>query len=418
MRLALRGAVALGLLEATAQAQGLPPWVAPGRVPLEESARSAEILRRDEPLFVAPNPTSPRRGAAALGARLPLYGTEPGPGCRNDWFLVGAQAWVCSDFVRVSSEAPSNDAETSKRTADGLPRDYFFVGEEGALGYRTLGSADQSAPVAELQPGFAVSITDRGSNPRGEPFALTTKGLWLPLRDLKAVRPAVFHGYEVADGNLDRGWVVVDAAQVFAEPAGHRLDSPAKHRFDTVPVLETRDVKGHAWLRIGEGAWVSGADVRVPSLATPPEEARPGEHWLDVDLPRQVVTAYEGETPVYATLASTGVGKGDDVTATPIGVHRVWVKLRTTDMTNLEEADAERYYAIEDVPWVLFFKKGYGFHGAFWHRSFGHVRSHGCVNLTPLDAEHLFRWASPHLPAGWTAALPTEYDPGTLVRVR
>jgi lipoprotein-anchoring transpeptidase ErfK/SrfK len=87
-------------------------------------------------------------------------------------------------------------------------------------------------------------------------------------------------------------------------------------------------------------------------------------------------------------------------------------------MDNLEEADARRYYAMEDVPWVLFFKNGFGLHGAFWHDSFGHVRSHGCVNLTPLDAERLFYWSSPRLPAGWTAALPTDYDPGTLVRVR
>jgi len=87
-------------------------------------------------------------------------------------------------------------------------------------------------------------------------------------------------------------------------------------------------------------------------------------------------------------------------------------------MTNLEDDDAQKYYAIEDVPWVMFFREGYGLHGAFWHRSFGHVRSHGCVNLSPLDAERLFAWAGPHLPAGWTAALPTDYDPGTLVRVR
>ena len=41
----------------------------------------------------------------------------------------------------------------------------------------------------------------------------------------------------------------------------------------------------------------------------------------------------------------------------------------------------------------------------------------GCVNLTPADAERLFAWTSPHLPAGWSAVLPTEYERGTLVRV-
>ena len=137
-----------------------------------------------------------------------------------------------------------------------------------------------------------------------------------------------------------------------------------------------------------------------------------------MDLENQVMTAYEGTVPVFTTLVSTGVGRESSETATPKGVHRVWVKLASTDMTNLENEEALRYYAMQEVPWVLFFRKGYGLHGAFWHSSFGRVRSHGCVNLTPLDARRLFDWAGPHLPAGWTAALPTDYDPGTLVRVR
>jgi len=76
------------------------------------------------------------------------------------------------------------------------------------------------------------------------------------------------------------------------------------------------------------------------------------------------------------------------------------------------------YYAIEDVPYVQYFAKGVGLHGAFWHRGFGHERSHGCVNLAPLDAQWLFAFTSPHLPAGWTAVLPTSIESGTLVRVR
>jgi hypothetical protein len=87
-------------------------------------------------------------------------------------------------------------------------------------------------------------------------------------------------------------------------------------------------------------------------------------------------------------------------------------------MDNLENLEAQTNYAIQAVPWVLYFHKGYGLHGAFWHRAFGRVQSHGCVNLTPLDAERLFDFASPRLPEGWSAAFPTDYEPGTIVRVR
>jgi hypothetical protein len=76
------------------------------------------------------------------------------------------------------------------------------------------------------------------------------------------------------------------------------------------------------------------------------------------------------------------------------------------------------YYRIEDVPYVQYFSKGVGLHAAFWHRSFGQVRSHGCVNLAPLDAERLFWWTGPALPNGWTAVLPGGRDAATIVRVR
>ena len=55
-----------------------------------------------------------------------------------------------------------------------------------------------------------------------------------------------------------------------------------------------------------------------------------------------------------------------------------------------EDENAARYYRMEDVPWVQYFSKGVGLHGAFWHRGFGKVRSHGCVNLAPLDAYTYF----------------------------
>jgi hypothetical protein len=46
------------------------------------------------------------------------------------------------------------------------------------------------------------------------------------------------------------------------------------------------------------------------------------------------------------------------------------------------------------------------------------VHSHGCVNLAPADAEWLFGFTSPHLPTGWSAALPVSVERGTSVRVR
>lgn len=77
---------------------------------------------------------------------------------------------------------------------------------------------------------------------------------------------------------------------------------------------------------------------------------------------------------------------------------------------------AGNYYYLEDVPWVQYFYADYAFHGTTWHANFGRPASRGCINMSPADAEWLFRWAAPEAEgAGW---LFSDGDnPGTLVVV-
>lgn len=392
------------------------PWVE-GGLPIATGIASVEFPEKDEPVFVRPGPNAARRGSIQLGARLPLYGARRAAGCRGHWLMVGPLAWVCEDRVRLSGEPPLAARRAPLSMPEGLPYRYHFVGRNGALGYRTLSIAEEIAPDAELQPGFSVavlSVAKRG----GDAFAFTTKDLWIPMRDLGPARALPLEGAELADGKLDVAWVHAEHADVYDKPGGNRVKDEVRPQWERLAVLDVVEKNKKRWFRIGERRWVSDRDVRAPTSAPMPGEAAAGERWIDVDIQNQVVTAYEGERPVFATIVSTGKGKGKSIQATPVGTRRIWVKLLSSDMDNLEDEEASRYYAIQDVPWVMFFDKGYGLHGTFWHRSFGRVRSHGCVNLTPLDAQRLFNWAGPTLPAGWTAVLPTEYDRGTLVRVR
>jgi hypothetical protein len=295
------------------------------------------------------------------------------------------------------------------------------VGRDGSSGYRRLEDAEQVAPDRELEPGFSIATVDEGMR-AGERYVRTHHGLWLPARDLIALEPFTFHGEEVAADALDFGWVVEDRAPISRTPGGPAMakkgSTPStRTRFEKVTILEEQKGKSGISYRIADDAWMRARDVRRPRLSTPPSAVRPGERWIDVDLSSQTLVAYEGARPVFATLVSTGKGKEGTDTATPKGEFRIWVKLESSNMDNLEDEEAARYYAIEDVPYVQYFAKGVGLHGAFWHRGFGHVRSHGCVNLAPLDAYRLFEFTSPHVPAGWTAALPITIEQGTLVRV-
>ena len=77
-----------------------------------------------------------------------------------------------------------------------------------------------------------------------------------------------------------------------------------------------------------------------------------------------------------------------------------------------------RLYSLHDVPWAQFFFENFGLHGVYWHDRFGNRRSHGCVNLAPIDARWIFDWTKPRLPDGWWAIHTSAGEKGTLVRVR
>lgn len=413
MRRSLLAGVALLSSALYGQAAAAPPKATAAR--RLEGVRSVLVLRRDEPLFSEPSKSAARRGAAERGARLPVFEVARGGGCVGRWFSVGPLAWICEEGAEASSASPPAE-EPAISTADGLPFAYYFVGPDGSFGYSDLSIAEEGVPETQFLPGFGVAITREGQKPEGPRYGLTTHGYWIPLRDLQRVKAPAFRGGAVSDA-LDVAWVSSDKARLRKQPGG----PPAREavpRQTRLTVLETRELQGKPWLRVGEQEWLPQSEVVRPTRLARPSEVKSGEHWFDVELATQILTAYTGDHAVFATLVSTGRGHEGSELATPRGLHRIWVKLAASDMDNLENEEAGESYAIQAVPWVMYFQKGYGLHGTFWHRAFGHAHSHGCVNLSPADAERMFAWASPRLPSGWTAALPTVYEQGSLVRVR
>jgi lipoprotein-anchoring transpeptidase ErfK/SrfK len=158
------------------------------------------------------------------------------------------------------------------------------------------------------------------------------------------------------------------------------------------------------------------SDLARPERIEPPDGIEAADRWIDVDVEQQVLVAYEGTTPMFATLVSTG--RNTRESQTPVGVFQIWAKLDHSDMDDLERTDVDKNYAIQEVPWVQFFQGSSGFHAAFWHNDFGRRRSHGCINLSPADARYLFHFTQPVLPPGWNAILTMAEDRPTVVRVR
>jgi hypothetical protein len=209
--------------------------------------------------------------------------------------------------------------------------------------------------------------------------------------------------------------------------------------------------------------WLAADDIAVVAAPpTWPEAAEKGQKWVDISLRQQTLLLWEGKRPWYATLVSTGrdrMGDPKETLSTPQGQFRLkskhiaaamdseenssvagGTKARAvtlsasaqdtvdrlqhaeSDGKRLDEEDQRRLlnikkgrhpeygvtvrrgaenFELRDVPWIQYFASGYAIHGAYWHDVFGIPRSHGCVNLSPIDARVVFFWTDPPLPDGW-----------------
>lgn len=112
-----------------------------------------------------------------------------------------------------------------------------------------------------------------------------------------------------------------------------------------------------------------------------------GDPWLKIDLSTQQVFAYRGTTLVNTFPVSTG--KNEDNRQTPDGTFYVYLKPQTQTMRGPG-------YVTPNVKWISYFNEGRAFHAAPWNLSgiaSGTPKSHGCVNMTPADAEWVYNFA-------------------------
>lgn len=110
-----------------------------------------------------------------------------------------------------------------------------------------------------------------------------------------------------------------------------------------------------------------------------------------IDRSEQTLSAYDGEMVVMSFPISTGLL----LTPTPRGTFTIFRKTPTRYMQGPLKNVSSQYYDLPGVPWNLYFTEdGAVIHGAYWHNSFGHQYSHGCINLLPADAQKLYTWAT------------------------
>ncbi|WP_437817282.1 L,D-transpeptidase [Sorangium sp. So ce1078] len=340
-----------------------------------------------------------------LYARLPTedeqHGAEPDLGAH---LLRAATAARAPDFVAPPPPDATPSVLLYGRPAPGL------AGDRRSPDALVLGRA-------RTRSGFALLST---FDHDGRRFGLTTDLAVLPLDRTRVIRPSAFSGLLLPE---DVALPVAfarrrHAARLVPGERGGLTRAPLRFR-EAIPLSgASRRVGGIDYLEARDGSLVRADDiVRVDPLPRTPAWAARGRKWIDVSINQQSLVAYEGSRPVYVTLVSTGAdGLGDPKTtrSTIQGLFRIHTKHVTVTMDGDEED--EDPFDFRDVPFVQYFTEGFAFHAAYWHDDFGTPRSHGCVNLSPLDAAWLFEWTTPEVPADWHGALSLRK--GTLVSIR
>lgn len=383
-------------------------------VPLPAWVRSGLVHDDELPVYAAPSERAPRRGGVLAGTRVPMRARVAGEGCGDRRFVeLGEQAFACEHALEPSAEPPW----AAPLPASGLPHEYLRVLRDGVRAFGRLDDVATDDFVTAYGEGFSIAVAARVQH-QGERYVRTRSGLYVAERDLAEVQPSAFHGVTLEAGraSLARlGFVVGRDADVRSADDERILRTLPRLSALRLTGVE-RDERLELALDDGARGLVAAARVRRPALRERPAEVAPGERWLDVDLERQLLVAYEADEPVFATLISSG--KPRRGTETPRGVFRIWVKLRSSDMRDREQPALEESYALEAVPWVQYFSGNYGLHAVFWHDRFGERHSRGCINLSPADARFLFDFTAPELPPGWQAIRPAAPKRATLIVLR
>ena len=268
-------------------------------------------------------------------------------------------------------------------------------------------------PVRSLGAGYLwVSLADARPIHNGEQaWYLINKGEYVRADNLAVYRPSAFQGVALsAHPDNAFAWLVYAAKPSAAPGEEPARDAPVLSRYALVTVFEEQKVGDWMLYRVGENQWIEQRKVGLVKPSARPAGVGPSDKWIEVNLYEQTLAAYEGDRLVYATLVSSGL----PYWKTETGLFRVWTKVRMAKMSGRE--GYSDYYFLEDVPWTMYFNKSFALHAAYWHDRFGFPHSHGCVNLSPGDAQWLFGWTTPATSAGnWS--VPTEQDPGTWVWV-
>lgn len=268
----------------------------------------------------------------------------------------------------------------------------------------------EAVQIFDAPGGNPVSVLDAGFNyvtvvNSVDGWTQIGENQWVLADKLRDVLPSRFAGIRLpAELPYPVAWIV-DNAIPSVTPGAEPLEGTlAILRYTTVNIYATVHVGEWDWYQVGVDQWVEQRKIaRILPVERPADVDT--EKWVSVDLYEQVAIAYEGSTPVFATLVASGLSDWP----TNEGLFHVYVRFPRTLMSGAEgKLD---FYYLQEVPWTMYFDGDIGLHGTYWHDGFGYRHSHGCVNLSITDAYWLYNWAASEI----DLTVPSDKGPAVYV---
>lgn len=294
---------------------------------------------------------------------------------------------TCIEFMN-SHPVPSVDE--IRLDVDTLNQYSFWrVGPQAISTYSEPGGA----PTGSIPEGFNfVNVVNQIDG-----WIQSEDGQWINTSDAYYVETSQFTGVKLPESwTLPFGWIL-DTTGIYAStyPGGEPDESTGLvplhyQRFNIF--AEVIDDEGWHWYLVGPNQWIKQVYMTVIKPVDRPSQVM--GRWVAVDLFEQSLVAYEGNTPIFATLISTGLPG----TETNEGVFEVWARLERDAMSGA--TGAPNAYALQSVPWVQYFDESISLHGTYWHDTFGYRRSRGCVNLSISDASWVYDFFTPYTASG------------------
>jgi LysM repeat protein len=310
---------------------------------------------------------------ASASAEDQVYIVQPG-----DTMLIVAHRFG----ITVTQLAEANGLDWNARLTTGqqlrIPSDAAAASPQSVSAVPT--AAPAAAPTAEAAPAPAPTAAPiAAADPAPPPDAVPTVAaaaaptkMPAPITVSETIRPAVPRSHTVQPDDT-----------IFSIALQYGVSEQAIRTANDLTEKDT--IQGGQVLVIPAGrvSPMFGGDI---NLLEKPSPAPVMEKWIDVDLSHQHLIAYEGDIAVFESTASSGLPYFPTIT----GTFAIYVKYKATRM---EGGAGAYYYNLPNVPWVMYFFKGYGLHGTYWHSDFGKPHSHGCVNLPTNNAKWLYQWA-------------------------